>query len=106
MVLISSTAFLTSIAILITNEYINKLKVRYTKPRDWILFITLLYENTLKESMIDKRIDQKEAEHLRIIYNRYVDKRKEIMNSTKFKIEDIFGNITSTDGISPEQINK
>ena len=32
----SSTALLTSIAILITNEYISKLKIRYTKLRDWI----------------------------------------------------------------------
>ena len=49
----SSTALLTSIAILITNEYISKLKMRYTKLRDWINVNTLLYEKTLKESMID-----------------------------------------------------
>ena len=54
-VLTSSTALLTSIAILITNEYISKLKIRYTKLRDWINGITLLYEKTLKESMIDKK---------------------------------------------------
>ena len=40
----SSTALLTSIAILITNEYISKLKIKYTKPRDWINVITLLYD--------------------------------------------------------------
>ena len=51
----SSTALLTSIAVLITNEYISKLKIRYTKLRDWINVITLLYEKTLKESMIDKK---------------------------------------------------
>ena len=49
----SSTALLTSIAILITNEYISKLKIRYTKLRDWIIVITLLYEKTLKQSMVD-----------------------------------------------------
>ena len=38
----SNTALLTNIAILITNEYISKLKIRYTKPRDWINVITLL----------------------------------------------------------------
>ena len=38
----SSTAFLTSIAILITNEYISNLKTRHTKLRDWINVITLL----------------------------------------------------------------
>ena len=37
-VLTSSTALLTSLALLITNEYISKLKLRYTKLRDWINF--------------------------------------------------------------------
>ena len=54
-VLTSSTALLTSIAILITNEYISKLKIRYTKIKDWINFITLLSEKTLKQSMVDKK---------------------------------------------------
>ena len=49
----NSTALLTSVAILITNEYISKLKIRYTKLRDWINVITLLYEKILKQSMVD-----------------------------------------------------
>ena len=57
----SSTALLTSIAFLITNEYISKLKIRYTKLRDWINVITLLYEKTLKQSMVDKKIDEKRS---------------------------------------------
>ena len=52
----SSTALLSSIAILITNEYISKLKIRYTKLRDWISVITLLYGKTLKQSLVDKKI--------------------------------------------------
>ena len=59
----SSTALLTSIAILITNEYISKLKIRYTKLRDWINVITLLYEKTLKQSMVDKKIDEKKLKN-------------------------------------------
>ena len=51
----SSTALLTSIAILITNEYISKLKIPFTKLRDWNIVITLLYENFFKESMIEKK---------------------------------------------------
>ena len=105
-VLTSSTALLTSLAILITNEYISKLKLRYTKLRDWINFITILYERTLNQSMIDKKIDEKEALELKKIYNLYIDKRKEIMDSTKFKVEDIFGDVISKDSISPEQITK
>ena len=58
-IIISSTALLTSIAILITNEYISKLKIRYTKLRDWINVNTLLYEKTLEQSTIDKKTDEK-----------------------------------------------
>ena len=101
-----STALLTSIAILITNKYISKLKTRYTKLRDWINVITLFYEKTLKESMIDKKIDQKEAEQLKQIYNHYIDKREEIMENTSFKVEGVFGVVRSKDSISPEQITK
>ena len=44
----SSTALLTSIAILLTIEYISKLKIRCTTLRDWYNFFTSLYEKTLK----------------------------------------------------------
>ena len=56
--------------------------------------------------MIDKNIDEKEAQELKKIYNHYLDKRKEIMNSTKFKVEDIFVDVISKDSISREQITK
>ena len=102
----SSTALLTSIAIFITNEYISKLKIRYTKLRDWINVIALLYKKTLKQSMVDKKIDEKEAEQLKQIYNHYIDKRKEIMKSTQFKVEDVFTDVISEDTISTEQITK
>ena len=102
----SSTALLTSIAILITNEYISKVKIRYTKLGDWINVITLLYEKTLKESMLDKKIDQKEAHQLKQIYNHYVDKKSEIMKNTSFKVEDIFNEVINKDTISQEQIVK
>ena len=102
----SSTALLTSLAILITKEYNSKLKLRYTKLRDWINFITILYEKTLNQSMIDKKIDEKEALELKKIYNHYLDKRKEIMTSTKLRVEDVFGDVISKDTISNEQITK
>ena len=54
--------------------------------------------------MVDEKIDEKEALELKEIYNHYLDKRKEIMDSTKFKEEDIFGDVISKDSISPEQI--
>ena len=97
---------LTSIAILITNEYISKLKRRYTKLGDWINVITLLYEKTLKQSMVDKKIDEKESEQLKQIYNHYIDKKSEIMKNTQFKVENIFTDVISKDTISTEQITK
>ena len=102
----SSTALLTSIAILITNEYISKLKIRYTKLRDWFNVITLLYEKTLKQSMVDKKINGKEADELKKIYNHSFDKRSEIMKNTSFKVEDVFGDVISKDNFSQEQITK
>ena len=102
----SSTAVLTSIAILITNEYISKLKIPYTKLRDWINVISLLYEKTLKQSMVDKKIDEREAQELKKIHNHYIDERSEIMKNTSFKVEDVFGDVISKDNFSQEQITK
>ena len=85
---------------------ISQKKIRYTKLRDWINVSTFLYEKNLKQSMIDKKTDEKEAQELRKIYNHYLDKRKEILTSTQFNVEDIFGNIINKDTISQEQITK
>ena len=105
-VLTSSTALLTSIAILITNEYISKLKKRFTKLGDWINVITLLNEQTLKESMIDKKLDEKEIKKLKQINSHYIDKRSEMMKKTQFNVEDVFTDVISKDSISQEQISK
>ena len=56
---LSSTALLTSIAVLTTNGYISKLKIGYTTLRDWINVITLLYEKTSKASFVDKKLMKK-----------------------------------------------
>ena len=85
----SSISFLSSsISTLITKECFSKLKIRYTKLRDWINIITLLYEKTLRISMADKKNDQEEAGGLKEIYNHYLDKRKEILMNTQFKVKD------------------
>ena len=77
----------------------SKLKIRYTKLRDWINVITLLYEKTLGESMID----EKEGHQLKQIYNHYIDKKSEIIKNTSFRVEDIFTDVMNKDTISPEQ---
>ena len=56
--------------------------------------------------MIDKKIDQNEAEEHKKIYNHYLDKRNEIMKNTKFKVEDVFGDVISKDNFSQETITK
>ena len=56
--------------------------------------------------MVDKEIDEKEAEQLKQIYNHYIDKGKEIMKSTQFKVDDVFTDVISKDTISTEQITK
>ena len=62
----------------------------------------MLYENTLKQSMIDKNIYQNESEEKKI-YSHYLDKAKKIIKNTQFKVEDVFGDKISKDSISPEQ---
>ena len=61
MVNAGSISFLSNISTKITNEYFSKLKTRYTKLRCWINVTTLLYEKTLKESMILKKSMKKKV---------------------------------------------
>ena len=56
--------------------------------------------------MLDKKIDEREAQELKKIYNHYIDKRSEIMKNTSFKVEDVFGDIISKNNFSQEQITK
>ena len=55
-VITTSTALLTSSAILITSEYISKLKIRCTRLQDWIKVINFGYERTLNQLMVDKKL--------------------------------------------------
>ena len=50
----SSPALITSIAILIKNEYNSKMKKKHTELGDWILVHVLLYDKTTKHSRTDK----------------------------------------------------
>ena len=53
--------------------------------------------------MVEKKIDQKEAEELKKIFNHYIGKKKEIMKNTISKEEDVFGDVISKDKFSQEQ---
>ena len=56
--------------------------------------------------MIDKKIDEKEGEELKQIYNHYLEKRKDMMKSTKFSVEEVFGKVNISDALNPEQTQK
>ena len=56
--------------------------------------------------MVVKKIDEKEAEELKKIYNHYIDKRSEILKNTSFKVEVVLGDAISKDNFSQEQITK
>ena len=84
-VITSSTALLTSFAILLTNEYISKLKIRYTKLRGWINVITFLFEKILQQLMIGEKVDEKESDELKKVFIHYLDKREKVMKILKSK---------------------
>ena len=44
----SSISLSSSFSTLVTTEFFSKLKIRYTKLRDWIIVIILLYEKNRK----------------------------------------------------------
>ena len=56
--------------------------------------------------MVDKKNDEKEAQEIKRIYNHYIDKRKEIMKNTNFKVEYVFGDVIGKDNFIQEQITK
>ena len=58
----------------------------------------MLYEKTLKQSMVDRTIDErKETQEFKKIYNHYLDKREKLMKNTQFEVEDLFGDIIGKD---------
>ena len=42
-----------------------------------------------KKSFLDEKIDGKESEEIKSIYNHYINKRK-YMNNTNFSVEQVF----------------
>ena len=56
--------------------------------------------------MVDEKINEKESEELKQIYNHYIDKRKQILKNTQSEVEDAFGDVISKDNFSQEQITK
>ena len=102
----SKSALITSTATWITNEYIFKLKIRYTTLGDWINVSSLLYRRTSKQPMIDKKSDAKGAQKKKNIDIIYLEKRAHMMKKDQFKVKDVFGDILGKESFSPQQITK
>ena len=64
----------------------------------------VFYMKTLKQSMLEKKVDDKEAVEIKTLCNQYHQKRSDIMGNTQFKPE-VFGDFLGKEGISPEKIN-
>ena len=87
------TSFIARVATFIGKQYFAKFKLRYTKMRDWIQTITILFEKTFNKSMKNGEFDGEEGEGLKKIYNHCFDKSKVIMKSTEKSYHEVFGGI-------------
>ena len=56
--------------------------------------------------MIGKRIDDKEAQDLRKVYEQNLHKTGDIMKNTQFNVEDVFSDILGLHSIPPKQKTK
>ena len=59
-----------------------------------------------KHLSLMKKIDKKGPLELKKIYNHYHENREEIMESTDFKVEGVFGDIIGKDNNSQDEIIK
>ena len=67
--------------------------------------ITFLNEKILKQSVVGKKVAEKEVLESRKNFNRFLDKTTDMKN-TKLRVEYVFGVALSKDFLSPEQISK
>ena len=56
--------------------------------------ITILYEENLIKSKVGKKIEEKEGEEFKKIYNHYLDKCKDIMKNTEKSYNETFGAVS------------
>ena len=66
----------------------------------------MLYEKTLKTSIVDQKIGEKEALEVKNNFILSLDKRNDNKRKTQFKKEEVFGDIINKDKLSQEQITK
>ena len=80
-------------------KMINKVTV-------WINVLTVIYKKTLKQSMTDKKVDDKDANEIEKLYNLCLDKRTDIMKSTLIIVEIAFCDLLNKDSLSPDKITE
>ena len=60
----------------------------------------------MKQSVVDKKIDDKETQELKKLENHYLDKRTDFLKKPQIKVEDVRGVNLKIYSVSPEQITK
>ena len=80
----------------------SKLKTINTKLGDWIDVVTLLQGRSLKQSLIDKKLDQKEDDEKN--HNHYMTKGSDFMKNTQFIVEEVSGNFLKEYSVSHKEI--
>ena len=68
--------------------------------------ISLLYDTTLKQSLVDTNIDEKQANGFKRVHEFFWTKISDILKNTEFEVGDDFNYLQGKNSISPKQINK
>ena len=107
---ISSASCILTIASMIMNAYLDSVKIRNRKIRDFINLTILLCEKTMKKALQDSIIIEQEQRESKDIYQHYLNKKDDIKNSTQFDVKEVFkdslGEMSKRDLISDEIIVK
>ena len=61
----SSASFVLTIASMITNAYLDSVKIKNRKIQDFINLTILLYEKTMKKALQDNKINEQEQRELK-----------------------------------------
>ena len=82
---IASCSFLiTSVKILIESEVMSNYKIRINNLGDWINVFNLRKGKTLKQSVIDRTLEQKEADEEKVIPNPHLIKRSDFLKKNSY----------------------
>ena len=87
---LSTASFVLTIASMIMHAYLDSVKIRNRKIRDFINLTVLLYEKTMKKALQDNTINEQEQRELKDIYQHYLNKKDDVKKSTQFDVKEVF----------------